>query len=224
MPDEAARVAENRRRVTSWFGADPDRLAKLHQVHGTRIVPAAEASPEVRADGLVSDDPDWVLAISVADCVPVLLHDPASGAVAAVHAGWRGTAAGVVGAAVDEMRRRYGTRPERLTAAIGPSISGDAYQVGPEVVAAFAAAGMPENLWKPDPDEDRRYRLSVPGGVRHSLDVAGLEADRILAGGWCTASDPARFFSHRRDGGRTGRHWALVRATRGTRGRGDADG
>lgn len=213
VPDDPGAVAENRRRVASWFGARPGRLATIHQVHGTRVVEAREASPEVRADAIVSDDPSWTLAVSVADCVPVLLHDPESGAVAAVHAGWRGTAAGVIGACVATMTRRYGSRPASLTAAVGPAISGDAYQVGPEVVEAFVAAGLPADVAWPDPNDPGRHRLSVAAGVRHALLDAGLSTERILDGGWCTASRPESFFSHRRDAGRTGRHWALVRAT-----------
>lgn len=215
VPDHPEAVNENRRRVLTWFGARPERVATLHQVHGARVVEASEAGPHVRADAIVSDDPGWTLAVSIADCVPVLLHDPGGGAVAAVHAGWRGTAAGVVEAAVAELRARYGSRPVDLVAAIGPSISGSAYQVGPEVVEAFLGAGMPRDLAVPDPSEAHRYRLSVAGGVRHALGRAGLAPERILEGGWCTVSRPDLFFSHRRDAGTSGRHWALIRATEG---------
>ncbi len=210
--DDPAAVHENRRRALYAFGADATRTARLHQVHGTRVVEASEAGPEVRADALTSDDPAWTLAISVADCVPVLLVDPQRGAVAAVHAGWRGAVAGVAEAAVTALADRYGSRPERLWAAIGPHVSGPRYQVGPEVVDAVRDAGYRGDHVRPDPDRTGRFRLSVGGVVREALAAAGVAGERVVDGGWCTVSDAQRFFSHRRDRGRTGRHWALVRA------------
>lgn len=210
VADDPEAVHENRRRVLRAFGARPDRVATLHQVHGARVVHAAEAGPDVQADALVSDDPEWTLAISVADCVPVLLHDPESGAVGALHAGWRGTAAGVVGATVREMVRHFGSRPTQLRAAIGPAISGPAYQVGGEVVRAFREADLDADV-VPDA-EPGRYRVSVASAVRHALLREGVRPDAVAWGDWCTASRPDLFFSHRRDRGRTGRHWALVRA------------
>jgi len=209
--DDPDTVSENRRRVLRAFGADPSRTATVHQVHGARVVQAREAGPEVQADGIVSDDPAWTLAVSVADCVPVLVVDPAHGAVAALHAGWRGVVAGIVDAGIDELVGRYGSRPDRLRVAIGPHISGPRYQVGPEVVEAFAAAGFPESVARPDPDDAGRFLLSVDAAVRVALARSGVRPKHVQDGGWCTASDRERFFSHRRDRGSTGRHWALLR-------------
>ena len=211
--DDPEAVAENRRRALAAFGADPDRTAALHQVHGTRPHRAEKVGPPgtVRGDALISNDPDWTLAVSVADCVPLLLYDPRTGAAAAVHAGWRGAAAGVVGNAIEALQREFSVDPAELRAAIGPNVSAPAYQVGPDVVASFREAGFPADLATPDRDAPGRFRLSVAGGVLHALIRAGVAEDRIVDGGWCTASDPDRFYSHRRDRGATGRHWALVR-------------
>lgn len=207
-------VEENRRRALRAFGADPTRTARVSQVHGAVVAVAGEASPDLEADVLVSDDSAWTLTISMADCVPVLLVDPVGGAAAAAHAGWRGLAAGALGAAVAALRERYGSAPGELWAAIGPHVSGPRYQVGPEVVAALRAAGLSDDHARPDPADAGRFRLSLGAAAAEALVRAGVPAGRVLDGGWCTASDPARFYSHRRDGGRSGRHWALLRAPR----------
>jgi YfiH family protein len=213
--DDPAAVAENRERVVAAFGADPERLAGVRQVHGVRVVDAREAGEDVRADAIVAREPGWTLRISVADCVPLLLAAPSRGVVAAVHAGWRGTAAGIVAATLRHLRDRTGVGPDDLHAAIGPAISGPRYQVGPEVVAALLEAGAPASVATPDPEEEGRFRASVPDAVRALLIQEGVAAERIHDGGWCTASDPERFYSHRRDGGRTGRHWALIATPEG---------
>lgn len=212
VADEREAVEENRRRALRAFGADPRRTARVSQVHGARVAEAREATPDLEADALVSDDPGWTLAIQVADCVPVLLVDPTRGAVAGAHAGWRGLAAGVLGATVAALHQRFGSRPGELWAAIGPHVSGPRYQVGPEVVEALRAAGLSDDHARPDPAQAGRFRLSLGGAAAEALVREGVPAERVSDGGWCTASDPERFYSHRRDGGRTGRHWALLRA------------
>ncbi|MDZ7707991.1 MAG: peptidoglycan editing factor PgeF [Trueperaceae bacterium] len=214
VDDDPDAVNENRRLVLEAFGADPERTATIHQVHGAEVVEAHEAGPEVRADGIVTDDPAWTLAISVADCAPVLLVDPAHGAVAALHAGWRGVVAGIVDAGVEALAGRFGSRPDRMRVAIGPHISGPRYQVGPEVVEAFMDAGFPDGVARPDPDASGRFLLSVDAAVRVALARCGVRPGHVADGGWCTASDARRFFSHRRDRGSTGRHWALLRPPR----------
>ncbi|MDZ7801552.1 MAG: peptidoglycan editing factor PgeF [Trueperaceae bacterium] len=209
--DAPEAVHENRRRVREALGLDPARVAQVHQVHGATVVSARDATPEVEADAIVTDDPAWTLSVSYADCVPVLLYDPVAPAVGAVHAGWRGAVHGVVGATVRSMTRRFGTDPALLWAAIGPAVSGARYQVGPEVVDAFAAAGFDAAHARPDPEVTGRYRYDMPGAVAEALAASGIPTARLRNGGWCTVSDASRFYSHRRDGRRTGRHWALVR-------------
>lgn len=179
-------------------------------MHGRRVVDVADAGDTVAADAIVCRDPGWTLRISVADCVPVLLADPSTGAIAAVHAGWRGTVAGVIEATVEAVRNRFGVDATNLHAALGPSISHEHYQVGLEVVEAFDAAGFPSSIVTADPERADRARLSVAGAVRFSLERSGVAASKIYEGDWCTAADPDRFYSHRRDGGVTGRHWAVI--------------
>jgi len=143
--DEPGAVLENRRRVAAALGADLGDFVFARQVHGARaqIVSAADRGRGARgcgdaipdADALVTGDPGTVLAILVGDCVPVVLLDPAARVLACVHAGWRGTVAGVTGTALHAMQA-LGARPERIQAAIGPAVAADRYQVGPEVAAA----------------------------------------------------------------------------------------
>src|ERR1044072_3590602 len=133
--------------VAAALGVDPSRLVRVRQVHGAAAVilrvgdplPSA-ARPE--ADIIVSDDPSLALAIQTADCVPLLIADSKSGAVAAAHAGWRGLAAGVAGTAVEALAREFNARPVDLVAAAGPCISSAAYEVGGDVVDRFVAAGF----------------------------------------------------------------------------------
>lgn len=211
--DDPAAVQENRRRVAAAFGVGLERVARLDQVHGAVVRVAGADTVGLDGDGWVSDDPAWLLAVSAADCLPVLMVDRRRGAVAAAHAGWRGTAAGIVRAAVDALARQYGSDPTDLQAWLGPSIQGACYQVGPEVVAAVRAdPAVPDAAAWPDPAGGDRWRLDVPAAVRAQLLAAGVPADAVTVSPTCTHCAADRCYSHRRDRGRTGRHWAVVRA------------
>lgn len=211
--DDPAAVVENRRRVARAFGVGLARVARIDQVHGAEVHEAAGDLAGREGDALISDDPRWLLAVSAADCLPVILVDARRGAVAAVHAGWRGAVAGVAAAAVRALARRYGSDPSDLLAWLGPAIQGPCYQVGPEVVAAVRAdPAVPADVAWPDPSAAGRWRLDVPGAVRAQLEAAGLLPDAISASATCTHCAADRCFSHRRDAGRSGRHWAVVRA------------
>jgi polyphenol oxidase len=211
--DDPAAVAENRRRVAQHFGVGVARVMRVDQVHGAAVEVAGEANLGREADALVSDDPSWLLAVGAADCLPVLVHDTRLGAVAAVHAGWRGAVAGVAPAAIARLAERFGSAAADLDVWFGPAIRGPCYQVGREVIEAVAAAGGDAAAWWPDPDGGDRYRLDVPALVRAQLVGAGVAPERISDSGICTHCDP-RCYSHRRDRGRTGRHWAVIRAVR----------
>ena len=211
--DDPAAVVENRRRVARAFGVELESVARIDQVHGAAVHVAAPGVTGCEGDALISDDPRWLLAVSAADCLPVILVDARRGAVAAVHAGWRGVAAGVAAAAVQALGRRYGSDPADLRAWLGPAIQGPCYQVGPEVVAAVRAdPTVPAAVAWPDPSTAGRWRLDVPGAVRAQLEAVGLPPVAIAASATCTHCAADRCFSHRRDAGRTGRHWAVVRA------------
>ncbi|MGE3162202.1 MAG: peptidoglycan editing factor PgeF [Burkholderiales bacterium] len=172
----------------------PAPPAWLRQVHGTRVVRAEASFDRPEADASVARTPNVVCAVKAADCLPVLLADEAGEAVGAAHAGWRGLAAGVIEATVDEIR----IPPERLLAWLGPAIGPAHYEVGPEVREAFLAR---------DPAAEAAFRANRPGhwlldlyaAARQRLAARGVR--RVWGGGFCTYSDAARFPSWRRDRG-----------------------
>ena len=224
--DDPAAVRENRRRLVAQTGlAEEPRW--LSQVHGTRVVHASEVERDVTAaDAVWSDQPGQVCAVLVADCVPILLAARDGSCVAAVHAGWRGLAAGII-------QQTIATLPAPaagLIACIGPCIGRDAYQVGPEVIQHIADAGV-EPVYQPsapagttapatasvtDPaadiasDASPRFQFDLGATAHASLRQAGV--GRVHSEARCTCSDSARFFSYRRDGS-TGRFAAYIAFT-----------
>jgi len=207
-------------RVAAALGAT--RVATLTQVHGRHAVVLRQGAgkpargPErPEADILVSDDPATAIAVRAADCVPLLLADPATGAVAAVHAGWRGTAAGATTAAVEALAREFSVRPRDLIAAIGPSIGACCYEVGPELVEAFIAAGHPRAMvdrWFMTPAQAAKPRLDTWAANRDQLMKAGVLEENIHISGLCTASNVDVFPSYRAEKEKAGRLAAVIRA------------
>jgi len=206
--DDPARVARNRELLAGALGRDPARVAMGWQVHGAEVqvhheppAPGRQGfgSPGddlARVDAQVTDSADVTPLVLVADCVPVALAAP--GAVAMIHCGWRGVASGIVERAVTTVRRLAGD--DELAAAIGPAIGPCCYEVGPEVSDVFTRNGHADAL------EGRM--LDLPHVVRRELEALGVQ-DVALAG-VCVSCHPELFFSHRRDGGLTGRQAGLV--------------
>jgi YfiH family protein len=202
-------------------------VAQLSQVHGNAVALVRGGGgwplPWPEADVLVSCDPATALAVRAADCVPMLIADPVTGSVAAVHAGWRGTAAGAATAAVDALVREHGARPSDLIVGIGPCIGSCCYEVGTELVDAFAAAGHERYLidrWflAPPPPrgsrEQPRLRLDLVGANRDQLVLAGVDEHRIHACGLCTAMNLEVLTSFRAEASNAGRLAAVIIATR----------
>lgn len=210
-PDEtAAALRANWDRVAATLeprlGADD--VALLSQVHGATVLRAdAPTGPDAvlgEADAAITVRPGVVLAVRVADCVPVLIASP--GGVAVAHAGWRGTAAGVVAATVRALAAATGDAPGAMTAAVGPHIGGDAYEVGDEVVGALRAAGLADADFL-HPHVGPRPHVDLGRAVAAQLRAAGVtDVERVVA---CTRTDP-RFYSHRRDGAATGRFAGVI--------------
>lgn len=214
--DEPARVSENRRRLERAVGV-PIFVAR--QVHGTGIArvragddPAALA--QIEADGICSDSPGAAVGVFVADCVPALVVDPRTGSFAAVHAGWRGTVAGVLPAAVRALESHFGARAEDLRVALGPAIGPCCFEVGPEVVAAFEALvpdARARRIVLPSPRAAAgKANVDLKAANRLLLERAGVAPAAIDAGPECTHCDRARFFSFRRDGGGIGQLMGVV--------------
>ena len=205
--DEPAAVLENRRRVAAALGTGLDHFVFAQQTHGrrARVVSAGDRGRGTLrlddaigdTDALVTADPGTVLAVLVADCVPLVLFDPAAHVLACVHAGWRGTVARVAEAAVAAMRS-LGARPENMLAGLGPAIGPDDYQVGDEVAAAAngcfggGAAGIVR------PDGPGRWLLDLWAANRRILAEAGVPEGQIQVAAVSTGDASGLFFSDRR--------------------------
>lgn len=214
--DDPEAVRENYRRLTAALGVE--RLCFSKQIHETtvRYVTSADARRPYdpflyECDGLVTDEPGLGLIIFTADCIPMLLHDPARGVAAAVHAGWRGTVADMAGSAVEAMVR-LGSDPSDIRAAIGPGISRCCFETGPEVPeAVMAVLGGEGRAYIDDPgrDEDRFY-VDLKGVNRALLIRAGVEPGHIEVSDECTMCRPDKYWSHRYTAGKRGLQAAVI--------------
>lgn len=196
--DDPLVVEKNRQSLAELLPSEP---IWLEQVHGTHVIQAEHTTCHPTADACVAHTVNAVCVVMTADCLPVLLCDQAGSVVAAVHAGWRGLAAGVIEATVSAMR----TKPEQLMAWLGPAIGASAFEVGTEVRDVFmqhddaaATAFMPHA---------EKYLADIYSLARQRLSVLGIH--QVYGGQYCTFSDPQRFFSYRRDGN-TGRMATLI--------------
>lgn len=193
--DQAAAVRINRRRVADEIGVPPEALIGVTQVHSAEaVVVDGPPDPAPRADGIVTATPGLALTVLTADCQPVLFADRDAGVVGAAHAGWRGTAAGVLEATLAAMER-LGARRERTRAVIGPAISQASYEVGPDVFEEVTADDFDAARFFARGDGDRML-FDLPGYGLARLRSAGIgEAEWTRH---CTYRDESRFYSYRR--------------------------
>jgi hypothetical protein len=238
--DERAHVLENRRLLVAAARGEGRALITLKQIHSslTRRVTRADAERIMRADGMMTDDPGVMLGVQTADCVPVLVRDPRRHAVAAFHAGWRGTLKRIVEGGIGKMRLEFGSRPEELEAVIGPAIGACCYAVGEEVRSEFRsqfnyAEELFSEVYDSDPVKEKYPMLFLtaraPGhsnmGPNLHLDLieanrrqlldAGVKAKKITVIGECTActrvkGGALKYFSHRGESGFAGRMIAAI--------------
>lgn len=203
--DNPADVQENVRRLAKAAGRSPEHLFTVRQVHGARVVRATPGEVQ-EADGVWTQEATgtWV-GVKSADCVPVLLCTPDGRTVAAVHSGWRGTALRVAARAVEALVRT-GAQASEVCAVVGPCIQACCYEVGRELAERFRVefgAGVVRV-------GGVRPHLDLSEAVRATLLSAGLSPHNVELQPACTACDASRFYSHRRDGGLTGRHLAFI--------------
>ena len=203
--DRPEAVRENRSRMRAAAGVPDDGPKMPRQVHGAAIVTPAEAGSE--ADGMSVERGDPCVAVTVADCAPVAIVSADARRGALLHSGWRGSRLGIGVRAVERLWRQ-GVAPSSLSVSIGPCIHACCYPVGPEVAGA-----VPSNCLIPHPSG--RFALDLPGLIARSLAGAGVAVARIQVAVECTSCQSDRFYSHRRDLGVTGRHWALLRLAPG---------
>jgi YfiH family protein len=219
--DAAENIYENRRRFLKLFPGEWT-LTGCWQVHGAdvRVVrTAAEAQPTPGVlgeaqycDVLVSNVPQVLLAVKTADCVPILIGNPTSGAFAAVHAGWRGTVASVVLRAIEQMQEQYGAKAENMRAAIGPAASVCCYEVGTEVIEQFTDR-FPQSQKLFAPTRDGHARIDLQTANHEQLISAGVARDQIHVASLCTMERTDLFFSYRREKvvhGRVGRLMSVI--------------
>ena len=204
--DDPEAVRANHQRIFDVFGYDYQSRYDVWQVHGTAIVctdsPRNPELPFTQADGILTDNPQVTLFMRFADCVPILLFDPVKKVIGIVHAGWQGTQQKIGKIAVEKMQAKYGSAPEDLVAAIGPSICQDCYEVGQEVHQSFLQSfgRKAEAYFRV---EEARLYLDLWAANRDSLRMAGVE--QIEVSGICTASHLDDWYSHRAENGKTGR-------------------
>jgi len=180
---------------------DQTAMASVKQIHSDVSFVAHQTGCIGEGDAIITRDPGVAVSIRTADCFPILLVDRDTRAVAAIHAGWRGTAAGVVTSTIARMGNEFGTDPRNVFAAIGPGIGSCCYQVGLEVAQQFGGT---------EPG-----KLDLAAENQNQLIAAGVELDRIEQVGGCTFCHPAQFFSWRRDHDSTGRMISFIRILAG---------
>jgi hypothetical protein len=196
--DSADRVAENRARMAVALGVEAPRFLTAYQIHSPQVVIAEAPWPadqRPRADAIVTRMRALAIGVTTADCGPVLFAEPQARVIGAAHAGWRGALCGVIEATVAAMERLGAKRPQ-IRAAIGPMIRQANYEVGPDLIARFAAEDRASN----------RFFSAAPRNGHALFDLAGYVAARVARAGvidiedlgLCTYADPERFFSYRR--------------------------
>lgn len=241
--DTRQNVLANRAKVLAALDAAEMELVTLRQMHSDVIhlldrtaESAAGGLPRAtaRGDAAITRVSGLLLAVQTADCVPVLLVDPAGHGVAAVHAGWRGTLRRIVAKTLGRMRMEFGTRPQSVIAVLGPAIGRCCYEVGPEVAQAYAAQFVQARQWFDGPFDrlvtgeelnplkwlpmtppghdppPSRVRLDLVAANRWQLLDAGVKESRIVSSKLCTACRTDLFFSYRRENAHTGRLMAVI--------------
>jgi hypothetical protein len=229
--DSTENVLENRRRFQSTLGAESLQLVALKQIHSDvlHLFDAAPSAP-CRGDASATNRSGLLLGVQTADCVPILLVDPKKRAVAAVHAGWRGTLQRIVTKAIGKMHMHFGTRPADLLAAIGPSIGGCCYEVGTEVAVEFHSQFPQASKWfdelrtGDEPNPLQWLNMAPPGhqpppknvlldlckANRSQLLEAGLRTGNIFVSHLCTACRRDLLFSYRKEGPHSGRLMSVI--------------
>lgn len=216
--DDPARVRENYRRVCAALGVEMDSLVFSGQVHGDVVRPVTladrgkglEKRVDYDADGLITDEPGLTLVVFGADCLTILLCDPVRRVIAAVHAGWRGTALGIAAKAVEKMVGEYGCRAERILAAIGPGISRCCFETGEEVPQAMLAALGEEAGDYVDNMGSGKYKVDLKGLNTLWLKRSGVLTTNVDVSPECTLCSPETYWSHRYTKGERGSQAALI--------------
>ncbi|MEN0005002.1 MAG: peptidoglycan editing factor PgeF [Bacteroidota bacterium] len=197
-------IIDNRQHFFTQFGIRPTQVAGARQVHGIAVYVAQQGGQVEGYDALISNQAGIFVSINVADCTPVLVYDPIQGAVAAVHAGWRGTVGKIAYQAILAMQEHFGTRPADCFAYIGTCIDECDFEVDEEVAAYF------DNSFKKWDKNRKKFLIDLKKTNLSQLTEAGLNVSRIEISPYSTVQHNAHFFSHRFEKGKTGRALAII--------------
>jgi YfiH family protein len=213
--DDPVAVIERRERLLEKLGLSLDNLVVMEQVHGANIniVSKSEKGRGARemataipaTDALITREPGIILIVSVADCFPVFIHDPATPAIGLAHAGWRGALAGIAGKTLQAMKAEFGSRVEDCRVLIGPGIGPCCFRVGSELEEEFAAH-FPEAVSR---RSDDTY-IDLPQVIIQPLIKSGVALQQIFGSSECTSCLSERYFSHRAEDGRCGRMMGIL--------------
>ena len=213
--DQQSNVEGNRSLLARAFGVNQEALVTLRQVHGSDILVINEPNEDyshflsIEGDAVITNQPNVIIGVCVADCAPILLCDPEKKVVAVVHAGWKGTAAKLVAKTVIGMQSEFGSRPAQLQAAIGPCIQKCCYEVDEPVRQAFQKGGI---AWDSCSElkSPGKWQLDLAAANRELLLSAGLPADAIQVSEQCVCCHSEQFFSYRRDKEDSGRQMGFI--------------
>jgi len=212
--DDPEAVLANHERIYNTLGFDFLSRFDVWQVHGTQIIcvdaPGDPDKPHQKADGILTNNPEVTLFMRFADCVPILLMDPVKKVVGIAHAGWQGTFKKIARVIVEKMQDCYGSFPGDILAGIGPSICQDCYEVGPEILKAFEGS-FGETARRYFTSQNGHQHLDLWAANRDTLRMAGV--GNIEVAELCTACHLEDWYSHRAEGGKTGRFAVLMAIT-----------
>ncbi|WP_353721704.1 peptidoglycan editing factor PgeF [Dyadobacter sp. 676] len=206
--DTPENIMQNNLIFFGALGIPFENVAKAHQVHGTDVVTVTEPGRFEDFDALVTNVKGIQLAVTVADCTPILVHDPATGAVAAIHAGWRGTVGGIVGKTLAAMTANYGTRAENCVGYVGTCIDERSFEVGDDVSQHFAPA------YKRWDENAGKFFVDLKTSNRDQLIRCGVKPENIEVSPYSTVIHNHDYFSHRAEKGLTGRLLVTIGRTR----------
>ncbi|MBC8155512.1 MAG: peptidoglycan editing factor PgeF [Bacteroidetes bacterium] len=202
--DVPEHTEENRRLFFSALGIDPERVVSSHQCHGTELMTATQPGRFDGYDALITAVPGLVVAVSIADCVPILVYDTGERAVAAIHAGWRGTVGGIVSKTLRAMQQQFGTRPGDCFAYVGTCIDKTSFEVGPDVAGAFDAPFVAAG------NQPGTFLVNLQAANARQLTDFGIPSDQIGFSPYSTVLNNDDYFSHRAERGQTGRMLAVI--------------
>jgi YfiH family protein len=213
--DSPHNVQGNRSLLARSFGTRVEKLVMVNQCHDTDILVIDEPNPEyahfqkIQCDGIVTNQHGVMIAVGVADCLPLLLLDPVKKVVAALHAGWKGTAGNMAAKGVETLTKIFGSNTGDILAALGPAIKSCCYEVDEPVKNAFSASGVEWSSCATE-SENNKWKLDLSVANRVQLLAAGISGENIETAEQCVCCQHDWFFSYRRDAGETGRQAGFI--------------